>query len=94
MDFEFELDEEKAERNYVKHKVSFEEAVTVFFDPFRVTAYDEEHSEYEDRYIVIGMSFDGRILTVIHTDRDDNIRIVSAWKSTSTERILYESNYN
>ena len=65
MGFNFEWDEEKASLNYKKHKVDFEEATTVFLDPFSMTILDPEHSEFEARYIDLGMSDKGRLLTVV-----------------------------
>ncbi len=88
----FEWDEKKAYQNIKKHGISFEEAVTVFGDPFSITIYDPLHSEGEDRFVILGMSNKNRILVVVHTDRDDRIRIISARKATKKERKQYESN--
>lgn len=90
MELTFEWDAEKAEGNIRKHKVSFEEAKTVFGDPFLMTFADPEHSTGEQRYLNIGTSSKGRVLVVIHTERDANIRIISCRKATPKERRAYE----
>jgi len=87
---EFEWDEDKAEINLSKHDVSFSEASTVFGDPLSSTQYDPDHSDDEDRYIIMGESSDGRLLLVSHTDRDDRIRIISARRATRRDRRTYE----
>jgi uncharacterized protein len=73
-----------------KHRVSFQEAATVFGDPLAITYLDPDHSISEQRFITIGMSTAGRVLSVAHSDRDDNMRIVSARKTTLRERKQYE----
>ena len=88
----FEWDEKKANQNIKKHGISFEEAATVFGDPFSITIYDPLHSKDEDRFVILGMSNRNRVLVVVHTDRDDKIRIISARKATKKERKQYESN--
>jgi uncharacterized DUF497 family protein len=88
---EFEWDPDKAASNAAKHGVSFEEAATVFGDPFSLTAYDPDHSQDEDRYITMGSSVDNRLLLVSHTDREDRIRIISARLATRRERKAYEN---
>lgn len=93
MRFTFEWDDEKAKENLRKHKVGFEEAKTIFGDPFLVTFPDPEHSERERRYINVGVSSKGRILIVIHTERKANIRIISCRKATTDERRAYEEGY-
>ena len=90
MNLTFEWDEEKANSNLKKHKISFEEGKTIFDDPFLLTFPDLEHSEIEERYINIGTSAKGRILILIHTERGENIRIINCRKATSTERKAYE----
>ena len=87
----FEWDEKKAYKNIKKHGVSFEEAATVFGDPLSITIYDPLHSKDEDRFVILGMSNKNRILVVIHTDRNDRIRIISARKASKKERKQYES---
>jgi uncharacterized protein len=87
----FEWDKNKADVNRRKHGISFEEAKTIFYDPLRLTFPDDEHSLNEERFISIGESLFGRLLTVIHTEGEDNVRIISSRKANSTERELYES---
>jgi uncharacterized DUF497 family protein len=72
--------------------VSFEEASTAFQDTLSLTIEDPLHSIEEERFILIGMSQENRILVVVHTERGDNIRIISARKATKKERGDYESN--
>ena len=86
----FEWDEEKAKANLKKHRVSFDEATTVFADPFSMTIRDPDHSAYEQRYIDIGTSDKGHVMVVVYTERGSNIRIVSCRKATPPERKLYE----
>lgn len=81
----------KAETNLTKHGVSFHEAATVFGDTLSSTFYDPDYSVDEDRYITIGTSSNRRLLIVSHTDRDDRIRIISARKTTRSERKIYEN---
>jgi len=90
MGFNFEWDEEKASLNYKKHKVDFEEATTVFLDPFSMTIPDPEHSESEARYIDLGLSDKGRLLIVVYTERGLNIRIITCHKASNSERKFYE----
>lgn len=86
----FEWDENKAQQNLAKHDVSFVEAATVFLDSLSVTVDDPDHSQSEQRYIIIGYSNRGRLLVVVHVDRGDNIRIISARQATRYERRIYE----
>jgi len=86
----FEWDEGKARENLRKHKVSFEEAKTVFGDAFLVTFPDLEHSESEERYVSVGISSKGRVLVVTHTERGRNVRVINARKATASERKVYE----
>ena len=88
---EFEWDLRKAERNVTKHEVSFEEARTVFGDPLAATVQDSVHSESEMRFRTVGRSSQDRILVVIHTDRGDQIRLISARLAGARERKQYES---
>lgn len=90
MDLTFEWDEEKANENLRKHKVGFEEAKTVFNDPFSITIQDPQHSIGEHRYIDIGYSSRGRILVVVYIERKSNIRIISCRKATKSEVRVYE----
>ncbi|MFQ5642027.1 MAG: BrnT family toxin [bacterium] len=80
----------KARENLNKHNVTFEEAITVFWDTLSSTIADLHHSIDEDRYIIVGKSARGRILVVVHTDRGDKIRIISARIATKRERRIYE----
>jgi hypothetical protein len=74
----FEWDTNKARANLAKHVVSFPEATTVFGDPVSLTIPDPAHSQAENRFIILGRSHSGRILVVVHTERGDNIRVISA----------------
>jgi len=90
MALEFEGDKEKGKANSKKHGVSFEEASTVFGDPFALTIHDPLHSDDEDRFVTLGESADERLLVVVFTDRDERIRIISARSATRKERKQYE----
>ncbi len=89
---EFEWDDDKAEDNVNKHGVSFEEGATVFNDPMVATVFDPDHSKREERYISIGISMQGLLLVVVHTERGERIRLISCRKATNTERKTYENN--
>ena len=86
----FEWDEEKARENHRKHRVGFQEGVTVFGDPFSITIDDPDHSADEQRYLDIGISEKGRILVVSYTQRGGSIRIISCRRATPSERRRYE----
>jgi len=88
----FEWDKAKASRNLRQHNVSFEEAKSVFFDDYARQFFDEEHSEKEDRFLMLGVSNMSRVLLVCHCELGDSgkIRIISARKATAKERKLYE----
>jgi len=88
----FEWDSAKARKNLQKHGVSFEEASSVFYDPLAVTGADPDHSEGEERLITFGMSSQGRLLVVAHTERGEAIRIISARVATQSEKHIYEEN--
>lgn len=88
----FEWDQAKARKNIKNHGVSFDEASSVFSDVLSLTIYDPLHSEEEDRFILVGNSFRNRIIVVVHTERGDKIRIISARKATKNERMQYEKN--
>ncbi|MEI6783529.1 MAG: BrnT family toxin [Verrucomicrobiota bacterium] len=90
MPLSFEWDESKAKSNLAKHGVSFEEASTVFGDPLSLTIPDPAHSQAEDRSIVLGQSHQRKLLVVVHTERGDNIRIISARRASRGERKSYE----
>lgn len=87
---EFEWNRDKAKANLSKHKVSFEEAKTVFDDPLFVDFYDPDHSDDEERYIIIGQSQLHRLLFVSYTERPDKIRLISAREATQAEKNVYE----
>ncbi|MBK8097735.1 MAG: BrnT family toxin [Planctomycetes bacterium] len=89
MGLNFEWDEGKAASNRRKHGVPFDEASTAFGDPFSITIPDPLHSEREDRFVLIGESFRGRLLVVVHTARGDRIRLISARLATPSERRTY-----
>ncbi len=90
-DIRFEWDEKKSRTGSKKHGVPFEEAQTVFLDENAVRFYDPDHSEDEDRFIMLGMSFRLRILVVCHCYRQDDtvIRIISARKADKQEAKAY-----
>lgn len=90
MDLAFEWDQGKAVENLSKHNVSFMEASTVFRDPLAKIIEDPRHSIRERRYVIIGVSLAGRMLTVMFTERAANIRVISARVATKRERLDYE----
>lgn len=87
----FEWDPKKAFSNLQKHKVSFEEAMTVFYDPLSATFDDPDHSVGEQRLITVGYSSRGCLLVVSHTERGKSVRIISARLATTQERKRHES---
>ena len=89
--FSFEWDAAKAESNVRKHGVSFDEAVSVFGDIRAITFADTDHSRHEDRSRTYGFSAKDRLLVVVHTERRNNVRIVSARKATRHEKAIYEN---
>jgi uncharacterized DUF497 family protein len=86
----FEWDSKKAAFNLTKHGISFEEAATAFGDPLSMTISDPEHSDEEDRFILLGQTYKGRLVVVVHTERDETVRIISARIATKEERRDYE----
>jgi len=92
-DIRFEWDERKNRENRRKHKISFEEAQTVFLDENAIRYFDPDHSGDEDRFLMLGMSFTLRVLVVCHCCREDDavIRIISARKADKRERADYWS---
>ena len=88
----FERDFKKAKINLEKHGISFEEASTAFKDPLSLTINDPFHSSDEERFILIGMSYNNKMLVIVHTETGDNIRIISARKAIKKERSYYETN--
>lgn len=87
---EFEWDENKAVANLSKHGISFDEAKTVFDDPFYVDFYDPDHSYEQHRYIIIGQSQRNHLLIVSYTEQKNAIRLISAREVTRKERETYE----
>jgi uncharacterized DUF497 family protein len=86
----FEWDSVKAAQNLRKHRVSFQEASSIFYDPLAVTGADPDHSEDEERLVTFGLSSAGRFLVVAHTQRAEAIRVISARIATQSERRIYE----
>lgn len=88
---QYEWDSSKARNNVRRHRISFDEAVTVFLDPFALTFDDPDHSIAERRFITLGTSTRGRVPFVAHADRDQElVRIISARRATPTERHAYQ----
>jgi len=87
----FEWNDNKAKVNLRKHRISFDEAQTVFLDDFSIIIEDSEHSDDEERFIIIGMSYKKRLLVVVYTERGEIIRLISARKATSMEHKKYET---
>lgn len=87
---EFEIDPTKAAKNLKKHRVSFEEAASVFGDPMAYTFADPDHSLGEERWIMFGFSHMERVLAIIYTHRRGKYRIISARRATRSERKIYE----
>jgi len=88
MPLTFEWDLRKARSNLAKHGVGFEEASTVFGDPLSLTIPDPEHSKIENRFVTMGSAFTGKLLVVVHTDRGDNIRVISARPAAENARVM------
>ena len=86
----YQWDPAKAQANAKKHRITFEEAASVFLDPLALTFWDPDHSEGEDREITIGRSTRQRVLFVAHAPRDGRVRIISARKATRKEQTQYE----
>jgi len=87
----FDWDASKALLNLKKHDVSFEEAQSAFYDDFAVQFFDEDHSDHEDRFLLLGMSSEANLLLICHFERADGgvIRIISARKATKRESTFY-----
>lgn len=91
-EFAWDWDQRKARSNLAKHGVSFEEAQTVFLDEKARLIDDPDHSDAEDRFVLLGYSFQGRCLIVCHCYRDDSvIRLISARRATPPEEKVYWS---
>lgn len=88
---DIEWDPAKAKANVRKHGVSFEEALSVFYDEFAVQFFDDDHSSEEERFLLLGMSTGARLLLVCHCEREAGhvIRIISARKATKRESAFY-----
>lgn len=86
---QFEWDETKAAANRRAHKVSFDEATTAFGDQASLTMPDPDHSDEEERFILLGRSHMDRILVIVHTERGDRIRIISARRASAAEQTKY-----
>jgi len=94
-EIEFEWDPRKDRANRKKHGVSFEEAATAFYDEDGVLLDDPEHSDDENRFVILGVSSSLRMLVVVHAYRGDDavIRIISARKAMNSERDFYQSRF-
>jgi uncharacterized DUF497 family protein len=90
MPLTFEWDDRKGKANARKHDIGFEEASTVFGDRLSLTIRDPAHSQVEERFVTIGTSHRGKLLVVVHTERGDNIRVISARPASKRERRTYE----
>ena len=90
----FEWDKNKEKIKIQKHNITFEQASYVFADPFSLNKFDDEHSESEDRWVILGKSLNETILLVIHTykvnDIIESVRIISARKATKKEKQTYQ----
>jgi uncharacterized DUF497 family protein len=90
----FEWDNNKEKTNILKHGVTFTQASYVFSDPFVLNKFDDEHSDDEDRYVLLGKSLNETVLVVVHTFRDKDgiefVRIISARKATKNEKKVYQ----
>lgn len=84
--FSFEWDEARVAADRGKHGLSFDEALTVFCDPQALTFADTDHADQEDRSRTYGVSSKGRLLVVVHTERRDGIRLISACRATCYEK--------
>ncbi len=92
VELKFEWDDPKSRSNQSKHGISFAEAATAFGDPFSVLIPDPLHSEDEERWTLLGQSQRQRLIVVVHTERDDVIRLISARLATAKEKRDYEEN--
>jgi uncharacterized protein len=90
---EFEWDPRKDKANEQKHGLGFREAATLFGDPLAINFPDLDHSEFEQRYLTLGLSLRARLLVVAHTETEKIIRIISAREVTRLERKFYEENH-
>jgi uncharacterized DUF497 family protein len=88
----FEWDTDKGRKNLKTHDISFDEASTTFGDPLAITIGDPIHSIGERRYVLVGQSQQRRLLVIVHPEREERIRIISARLATKKERDYYEGN--
>ncbi|MBK8232493.1 MAG: BrnT family toxin [Candidatus Eisenbacteria bacterium] len=86
----FQWDADKARLNLRKHRVDFEDACTIFGDPFEITIVDPDHSRDEQRFLSVGRAHDGKLYTVSYTERGAHIRLISARLANRKERLTYE----
>jgi uncharacterized DUF497 family protein len=93
MPLNFEWDPTKAAENARKHGVAFEEAATSFGDPLSLTIDDPDHSEAEDRFVHLGLSYRNRLVITAFTERGDRVRIISARLASQRERDQYERRF-
>ena len=89
--FKFEWDDQKAASNLHKHGVSFDEAVSAFADTLALTFSDTDHTEVEERSRTYAISNKARLLVVVHTERRNAVRIISARKATRYEKSIYQN---
>jgi len=94
VNYNFEWDPQKAHDNRVNHGVTFDEGATIFKDPWALSVFDPDHSDFEERWITMGISEKGRLLVMIHTFREESesavtIRIISSRKATKHETKTY-----
>jgi hypothetical protein len=91
-DIEFAWSAKKAAENKQNHRVSFNEAQTVFYDEEALLLHDPDHSDEEDRFILLGLSANLRVLLVVHSyaEDDETVRIISARRANARERSMYE----
>ena len=87
---QFEWDARKAAANLAKHRVSFDEAISVFYDPLAATFADPDHSQQESRFVTLGYSPRGQLLVVCHVERGGAVRLISARRATPSERKRHE----
>ena len=90
MSLEFNWNRDKAAQNFQKHGVSFEEASTAFGDPLSITVHDPDHSDDGTRFVLVGQTFSGKLLVVVHSELEEGIRLISARVATRAERRAYE----
>ena len=86
----FEWDAQKAVLNAEKHGIEFRQAAEAFLDVLNLTRFDAEHSTHEDRYVTIGKTRGELVVCLIHTDRENRVRIISARKADAREKRIYE----